>query len=71
MTYQEARDSGLQFNRKKYRDGWYYVDHRGIDCSSIDLSQRFWTQEDLEATDWIVKEDPIWDALKIQKHFGV
>ena len=56
MTYEEARNSGQPFNRKKYEDGWYCVDFRGTDCSCADLSQRFWTKEDLEATDWVLKE---------------
>lgn len=54
MTYEEAKNSKLPFNRKKY-DGWYYADFRGVDCSCTDLSQRFWTKKDLEASDWIIK----------------
>jgi len=57
MTYEEARNSGKPFNRKVYDDGWYYVDFRGVDCSATDLSQRFWSEEDLKAIDWIVKDD--------------
>ncbi len=53
MTYLEARNSGYPFNRRKYKDGWYIQDlRRNIDYAMIDLSQRFWTQEDLSATDW-------------------
>jgi len=54
MTYEEARKSGLPFNREIYKDGWYYVDFRGVDCSCTDLSQRFWSEEDLKADDWIL-----------------
>lgn len=53
MTYLEARNSGHPFNRRKYKDGWYLRDlRRNVDYAKIDLSQRFWTQADLEATDW-------------------
>lgn len=53
MTYLEARNSGKPFNRRKYIDGWYIHDlRRNVDYAKIDLSQRFWTQADLEATDW-------------------
>lgn len=53
MTYLEARNSGYPFNRRKYIDGWYIRDlRRNIDYAKMDLSQRFWTQADLEATDW-------------------
>lgn len=54
MTYKEARNSGKPFNRKKYDDDWYVV-NRGNDCSQRDLSQRFWTEEDYAANDWIIK----------------
>lgn len=57
MTYEEAKNSGKPFNRKVYFDGWYIVDFRGVDCSETDLSQRFWTEEDLKATDWILKDE--------------
>ena len=53
MTYLEARNSGKPFNRRKYKDGWYVHDlRRNIDYAMIDLSQRFWSQADLEADDW-------------------
>ena len=53
MTYFEARNSGHAFNRRKYIDGWYIHDlRRNVDYAKIDLSQRFWTQADLEAIDW-------------------
>lgn len=53
MTYLEARNSGHPFNRRKYKDGWYIRDlRRDVDYAMLDLSQRFWTQADLEATDW-------------------
>ena len=53
MTYLEARNSGYPFNRRKYKDGWYLRDlRRSVDYAKIDLSQRFWTQADLEAIDW-------------------
>jgi hypothetical protein len=55
MTYEEVRKSGLPFNREIYKDGWYYVDRRNVDCSCLDLSQRFWTQEDLDSKDWILE----------------
>jgi len=57
MTYEEAKRSGKPFNRAKYKDDWYYTDFRGIDCSCVDLSLRRWTKEDLEATDWRIKDD--------------
>ena len=57
MTYEEARNSGRPFNRKKYIDDWYIVNKaRNIDFACRDLSQRFWTKDDLEATDWHVQE---------------
>lgn len=57
MTYLEARNSGKPFNRRKYIDDWYLVDtRRNIDYSRLDLSQRFWTQADLEADDWWTME---------------
>jgi hypothetical protein len=52
MTYLEARNSGHPFNRKKYKDGWYVPGRDGRDNALQDLSQRFWKDEDLEATDW-------------------
>lgn len=53
MTYLEARNSGYSFNRRKYKDDWYVHDlYRNVDYAQRDLSQRFWTQADLEATDW-------------------
>ena len=53
MTYLEARNSGHPFNRRKYKDGWYLRDlRRNVDYAKMDLSQRFWAQADLEATDW-------------------
>lgn len=53
MDYFEARGSGKPFNRKKYKDDWYIYDQRrNIDFSRIDLSQRFWTSDDLNADDW-------------------
>ena len=57
MTHQEARDSGKPYNRKKYKDGWYYTDDRGLSCHSQDLSLRLWKDEDLVANDWIIKEE--------------
>lgn len=56
MTYEEAKSSTLPFNRLVYQDGWYYTDFRGVDCSCIDLSQRFWSPDDLKATDWVVQK---------------
>jgi len=56
MTYSEARNSGLPFNREKYKDGWYIVDRRNVDISQFDLSQRFWTDEDLKSNDWEIKD---------------
>ena len=56
MTYLEARNSGYPFNRRKYKDGWYLHDlHRDIDYAMIDLSQRFWSEADLAADDWLTK----------------
>jgi len=53
MKYEEARNSGYPFNRRKYKDGWYIRDkHRNVDYAQHDLSQRFWSQQDLEADDW-------------------
>ena len=53
MKYEEARNSGYPFNRRKYKDGWYIRDkHRNVDYAQQDLSQRFWSQQDLEADDW-------------------
>lgn len=53
MTYLEARNSGYPFNRRKYKDGWYVHDkHRNVDCAMLDLSQRFWSEDDLAADDW-------------------
>jgi hypothetical protein len=58
MTYLEARNSGYPFNRRKYKDGWYIRDlRRNIDYAKADLSQRFWTQADLEATDWLTEHE--------------
>lgn len=63
MTYLEARNSGYPFNRRKYKDGWYRQDlRRNVDYATIDLSQRFWSQADLEADDWWTK--PIAEAEK-------
>ena len=69
MTYLEARNSGYPFNRRKYKDGWYIRDlHRNVDYAKMDLSQRFWTQADLEADDWwtepISKLEETVDALQ-------
>lgn len=53
MTYLEARNSGYPFNRRKYKDGWYVRDlRRNVDYATMDLSQRFWSKEDLAADDW-------------------
>ena len=64
MTYLEARDSGRPFNRRKYIDGWYIRDtRRNVDYAQRDLSQRFWTEEDLEATDWWTTLDSLNESL--------
>ncbi len=58
MTYKEAKESGKPFNRKVYDDGWYLTDFRGYDCHIKDLSIRMpsWSEEDLEATDWVINK---------------
>jgi ribosomal protein L32 len=58
-TYDEVIKQRKPFNRAKYKDGWYYIDDRGHVCSLTDLSIRNpnFTEEDKNATDWIVKED--------------
>lgn len=64
MTYLEARNSGHPFNRRKYKDGWYVHDlRRNVDYAKIDLSQRFWSQADLEADDWWTEKDGLQEAL--------
>lgn len=64
MTYEEARNSGVPFNRRKYKDDWYIFDKkRNIDYSKIDLSQRFWSKEDLEANDWWTARDGLEEAI--------
>lgn len=64
MTYLEARNSGYPFNRRKYKDGWYIRDlHRDVDYAMIDLSQRFWSQADLEADDWWTARDSLQEAI--------
>lgn len=64
MTYLEARNSGYPFNRRKYKDGWYVRDlRRNVDYAKIDLSQRFWSQADLEADDWWTEKDSLQEAL--------
>jgi hypothetical protein len=55
MTFEEAKNSGKTYNRKKYKEGWYSTDGRGLSCHCQDLSQRHWREEDLAAEDWIVK----------------
>lgn len=61
MTYLVARNSGRPFNRRKYKDGWYIRDlYRNVDYAMIDLSQRFWSENDLAADDWWTK--PISDT---------
>jgi hypothetical protein len=52
MTYEQARNSGYPFNRKKYEDGWYVKGVNNTDRALQDLSQRFWSESDLAATDW-------------------
>ena len=64
MTYEEARNSGKPFNRKKYKDDWYIHDtRRNIDYSKIDLSQRFWSEEDLAADDWWTTKEELEQAI--------
>jgi hypothetical protein len=68
MTYLEARNSGYPFNRRKYIDGWYIRDlRRNVDYAQRDLSQRFWTQADLEATDWWTEHEAdrlLWEEIE-------
>ena len=64
MKYEEAKNSGIPFNRKKYKDDWYIHDSkRNIDYSKIDLSQRFWSEEDLKADDWWTARDGLEQAI--------
>jgi hypothetical protein len=63
MTYKKARNSGKPFNRKKYKDGWYIKDRRNVDISEHDLSQRFWSEEDLKSKDWVVKGGNIFQKI--------
>lgn len=64
MTYLEARNSGKPFNRRKYKDGWYVHDlQRDVDYAMLDLSQHFWTQDDLEANDWWTVSDSLREAI--------
>ena len=59
MTYEEAIKSGKPFNRKKYEDGWYVVDGRGLITHLNDMSIRNprFTEEDKRSTDWYIKTD--------------
>lgn len=58
MKFEEAKKLGKFINRAKYHDGWYWHDEGG-NCwrHKTDISSRQpWTQEDLEALDWITEE---------------
>lgn len=60
MTYEEARNSGLPFNRSCYKDDYYVADKsRNVDYAIRDLSRRDWTEEDLKAIDWEIKHEEI------------
>jgi len=64
MTYEEAVKSGRPFNRRKYKDGWYIHDKgRFIDRAQRDLSQRYWSPEDFDATDWWTSLDCLNESL--------
>ncbi len=66
MTYLEARNSGYPFNRRKYKDGWYIRDlRRNIDYAMMDLSQRFWSQADLEADDWWTTKESLQESIDV------
>lgn len=56
MKYQEAVESGLPFNRLKYKDGWYRVDQRGYTVHVRDLSIRNpeFNEFDKNCDDWVV-----------------
>lgn len=54
LDYETAKNSGFPFNREVYKDDFYVVDNRGLDCAERDLSQRNWSGVDLSSNDWII-----------------
>lgn len=76
MTFEQVKKLNKSFNRKIYVDGWYIIDKRGVSIHQQDLSQRFWSEEDLNANDWIVKgkhmsADEIISTLEVVKELIV
>lgn len=66
LDYQTAKNSGFPFNRSVYKDDFYIVDNRGLDCAERDLSQRNWTDADLISTDWIINVSDEFIDLEIK-----
>lgn len=74
MTFEQVKKLNKPFNRKVYDDGWYVIDRRNVSIHQQDLSQRFWTEEDLNSNDWIVKgkhmsADEIISTLELVKEY--